>query len=289
MNGTAIVSLDCEGKWGVADHLGAAGADRLTDERLRAAYQAITAVLDDHQTPATFAFVELFLTSDRLRQLEFARMLSGEQPYLSGATAALEAGDEGWSAPWALDLLHDRHEAATHGFSHTPWNQLTQAQAAREIELVPAERRRTMVYPRNLVAHAHLLQDHGCVGYRGARQSTSRLGSLASEFNVFTPSEAPGERTSPAEIPGGVFINWLSGGRRLVPPAITRLRARRIIAHAARTGGVAHFWTHPENIATHPETLRNFRAVIEEIAMASERGEIRAMTQAGFLVSGETD
>jgi len=289
MIGTAIVSLDCEGKWGVADHLGAAGAERLTNERLRAAYEAITAVLDAHQTPATFAFVELFLASDRLRQLEFARMLSSEQPYLRGATAALEAGDEGWSAPWALDLLHDRHEAATHGFSHTPWNQLTEIQAAREIELVPTERRQTMVYPRNLIAHSHLLQRHGCIGYRGARRSSSRLGSLASEFNVFTASETPGERTSPAEIPAGVFINWLSGGRRLVPPAITRLRARRIIEHAARTGGVAHFWTHPENIATHPETLRNFKAVIEEIAMASERGEIRPMTQAGFLVSGEQD
>jgi hypothetical protein len=289
MSGVAIVSLDCEGKWGIADHLQAGGAERLTDARLRAAYEAIAATLDAHETPATFAFVELFLTPDRARQLDLTRMLASDQPYLRDAATALESGDQGWSAPWALDLLHDRHEIATHGFSHTPWTQLTEAQAAREIELVPAERRWTMVYPRNLVAHAPVLERHGCIGYRGARPAGTRLGSLASEFNLFTASEPPGEAALPTRIPAGVFINWLSGGRRLVPPALTRLRARRIIAHAARTGGVAHFWTHPENIATHPETIKNFNAVIEEIARASERGAIRAMTQSSFLVSGEQD
>ena len=68
---------------------------------------------------------------------------------------------------------------------------------------------------------------------------------------------------------------------------MTRWRARRILDHAARTGGVAHFWTHPENIATSPETLKNFNNVIDEVARAADRGDVRPMTQVEFLLSRE--
>jgi peptidoglycan/xylan/chitin deacetylase (PgdA/CDA1 family) len=284
MTGVAIVSLDCEGKWGVADHLAASGADRLTDERLRWAYRSITGALDRRSVPATFAFVELFLCPDRARQLDLTRVLAEGQPYLRPVIDALGGADEGWSAPWALDLVHRRHEIATHGFSHTPWDQLTAAQASVEIDLVPRERRRSMVFPRNRVRHADLLPRRGCLGYRAARPVASRIASFASEFNLLTASD----RANGGEaVPAGVFINWLSGPRRLVPRAVTRLRARRILDHAARTGGVAHFWTHPENIATHPETLKNFNGVIDEIARAAHRGDVRPMTQLEFLLSGE--
>lgn len=284
MTGVAIVSLDCEGKWGVADHLVTGGADRLTDERLRWAYRSITGVLDRFNVPATFAFVELFLFADQARQLDLTRGLAIGQPYLRAAVDAVAGLDEGWRAPWALDLIHHRHEIATHGFSHTPWDQLTAAQASAELELVPAERRRSMVFPRNRVRRQYLLRQHGCLGYRAARPAVSRLASLASEFNLFAASDrAEGDET----VPAGVFINWLSGGRRLVPRAVTRLRARRILDHAARTGGVAHFWTHPENIATSPGTLNNFNNVIDEIARAADRGDVRPMTQVEFLLSRE--
>lgn len=284
MSGVAIVSLDCEGKWGLADHLATGGAERLTDERLRWAYRSITGALDRLNVPATFAFVELFLYADRGRQLDLTRMLSVGQPYLRAAVDAVAGADEGWTAPWALDLIHHRHEIATHGFSHTPWDQLTRDQASAELELVPRERRRSMIFPRNRVQHVDLLRRHGCLGYRAAKPASSRLGSLASEFNLFARSD----RAERGEaVPAGVFINWLSGGRRLVPRPITRLRARRILDHAARTGGVAHFWTHPENIATSPETLSNFNNVIDEIARAADRGAVRPMTQVEFLLSRE--
>ena len=189
MTGVAIVSLDCEGKWGVADHLATGGAACLTDERLRWAYRSITGALDRLNVPATFAFVELFLYADHARQLDLTRRLSAGQPYLRAAVDAVAGLDEGWSAPWALDLIHHRHEIATHGLSHTPWDQLTEAQASAELELVPAERRRSIIFPRNRVRHAGLLRQHGCLGYRAARPAVSRLASLASEFDLFTASD----------------------------------------------------------------------------------------------------
>ena len=60
MTATFILSLDCEGKWGVADLLGSDHARQLTDDRLRKAYAEIVALLDEHQVPATFAFVGAF-------------------------------------------------------------------------------------------------------------------------------------------------------------------------------------------------------------------------------------
>ena len=60
MPATFILSLDCEGKWGVADHLDAQTHRSLADARLRAAYRDILAALDRYDIAATFAFVGLF-------------------------------------------------------------------------------------------------------------------------------------------------------------------------------------------------------------------------------------
>src|SRR5688500_11776929 len=55
-----ILSLDCEGKWGVADLLSPANHAALSSERLVQAYSKIVALLDEYNVPATFAFVGLF-------------------------------------------------------------------------------------------------------------------------------------------------------------------------------------------------------------------------------------
>lgn len=281
MAGTAILSLDCEGKWGVADHLRSDLSKRLSDERLKWSYREIVAHLDQWKVNATFAVVELFIWS-RAEQLGGVLQELADLPFLREVPGAIANADEGWSAPWVLDLIGPQHEIATHGFSHTPWPELTAAQAQREMAGIAPERRRTLIYPRNGVAHTELLASFGCEGYRTARPARSRLLSLATEFNVFARAERPIDSCGVKPIPAGAFINWRGGARALVPPAVSRMRARHIIRDAARTGGVAHFWTHPENIATHPPTLENFKAVVEEIARARDAGEIEIVTQIEF-------
>jgi hypothetical protein len=278
--GTAILSLDCEGKWGVADHLALEHHAGLGEERLRWAYREVTHLLDRHQVAATFAFVELFLRSPKQLRAVPLDELARELPYLRAASDAIVSGDEGWSGIWALDMIGPRHEIAFHGYTHVPWSDLTAEQARRELELTPEARRRTMVFPRNRVAHLDVLSEFGCIGYRAERRHRSRLSALLSEFDVRTASEpVTSEQEAPMAIPAGIFVNWRGGLRRIVPPAVTRLRARNFLRGAGRRGGVAHFWLHPENIATHPATLVNFAAVVEEIRNARDAGLVVVKTQ----------
>lgn len=280
MPGWFILSLDCEGKWGVADLLTAAHHEALSDRRLREAYEAIARLLGDLSITATFAVTELLLCSrDELRALQHDE-IRARLPYTGPAFDDLLRGSgEGWSAPWVADLIGERHESACHGVTHTPWTAMTRDQAGYELSLRPNSAGRTFIYPRNAVAHLDLLEETGFVGYRRPPPPRSRAASIASEFNPFVGAEPSLPPATLQPIPGGYFINWLSGLRRTVPQALTRYRARRILRDAARSGGVAHFWTHPENIAAAPATLGNLAAVLEEAASLRRQGLIEVVTQ----------
>lgn len=286
MTGTAIISLDCEGRWGVADHLTPALAEGLTDARLRAAYRAITDLFANAEINATFAFVELFTRPASRETTGLVRDLAQELPYLASAADGLAAGEEGWVGNWALEMAGESgHEIAFHGTTHVPWTDLTRDQARRELELAPPEHRQTMVFPRNVVAHLDVLAEFGCKAYRGHRQFSSRAHSLLYEFDLGVPSQPLPDTadTSPVELPSGVFVNWRSGPRKLVPPAVTRRRARNLLDDAARTGGVAHFWLHPENIASAPATFANLEGIVAEIVGFRDAGQIRVATQLSAL------
>ena len=286
MTGTAIISLDCEGRWGVADHLTPEVASGLTDARLRQAYRDIIALLGRAEISATFAFVELFTRPASRETTRLVREYAEELPYLARAASGLAAGEDGWVGDWALDMAgRGQHEIAFHGATHVPWTDLSREQARREMELARPEHRQTMVFPRNEIAHLDVLAEFGCKAFRGARKYPSRAQSLLSEFDLAVPSQALPDRdvSRPAEIPSGVFINWMSGLRRLVPPAVTRRRARNLLADAARSGGVAHYWLHPENVATAPATLANLQAITQDIVRFRDAGTIRVETQLSAL------
>lgn len=286
MTGTAIISLDCEGRWGVADHLTPETAAGLTDTRLRTAYRAVTDLFAAYDVSATFAFVELYTRPASPDTTALVRDFAQELPYLARAAEGLAAGEEGWVGDWAYEMaVRGGHEIAFHGFTHVPWPTLTRDQARRELEMARPEHLRTMVYPRNEIAHVDLLAEYGCKAYRGHRRFPSRAHSLLSEFDLGTPSQPlPAASHSRAvELPSGVFVNWRSGPRKLVPNAVTRRRARNLLLDAARTGGVAHFWLHPENIATAPATLANLEAVVAEIVRLRDAGQIRVETQLSAL------
>jgi len=138
---------------------------------------------------------------------------------------------------------------------------------------------RTMVFSRNLVAHLDALREFGCLACRGAKAAGCRVASLLTEVHLTPQSGTARLDGGVLEIPGEIFVNWRSGPRALVPTPVTRRRARNLLAKAGRTGGVAHFWLHPENIATRPSMLVNFAAVVEEIARARDDGKLRVQIQ----------
>jgi peptidoglycan/xylan/chitin deacetylase (PgdA/CDA1 family) len=294
MTARFILSLDCEGKWGVADRLTPGLRTALADARLRAAYAALLAALDRFDVPATFAFVGTFsLARERLRDLRPAlEGLSRELPrYLGPALVDLAApGSEGWSGEWAVEAVtaaRTRHELALHGATHVPWDDpaMTADLARRELALVfeaeaPILRHvTTYVYPRNAVAHRDVLHEFGIAGVRGARLRTSRVANLLAEFDLWAEPDRDPAPSTPLEVPAGYFVNWLAGARRLVPPGLSRLRVRRMLEHADRTGGVVHLWTHPENFATAPSTLGLLRGMLADAAQMRDAGRCEVLTQ----------
>jgi peptidoglycan/xylan/chitin deacetylase (PgdA/CDA1 family) len=289
-----ILSLDCEGKWGVADALARTHRRDLADNVLRRAYGLILSLLDEYQIEATFAFAGAFSQS----AAEFARIrpeierLSRIAPdYLVPALRDIdEAHGSGWHGRHLVDAVVDArtaHEVALHGVTHVPWTRMDDHFAEAEMRLFetlegPVRDSRTFVYPRNLVAHTKILAAHGFEGFRTARPRRSRLSSLLAEFNLLEAPEQPLRGNGIAPIPAGFFLNWRSGLRRLVPSALTCLRARKLLDSASLTGGVVHYWLHPENVATAPDTLALLHSLIRDVAIRRDAGHCEVMTQLGY-------
>jgi peptidoglycan/xylan/chitin deacetylase (PgdA/CDA1 family) len=297
MPATFMLTFDCEGRWGVADHLTERDRASLTDKGLREAYASILALLDECGIAATFAFVGAFSQSPA----EFGRLrpiledFRGFAPdYVGVALRDLDAGGgAGWHGDELVHLVGSAragHEVALHGVTHVPWTQLDDRGVDAEMVLFrslagPVRASRTFVYPRNLVAHADRLAEHGFEGYRLAPPPRSRARSLLAEFNMFEAPEQPTNADGLRPIPAGFFLNWRSGPRRLVPPSLTRLRARRLLDAATEANGIVHYWLHPENIATAPSTLDLLRMLVRDVAEAREAGHCEVLTQLDYCRS----
>lgn len=298
MTARLILSLDCEGKWGVADTLTPFEHTTLSTARLTEAYDKIFSLLDEFDVPATFAFVGLFGESrESLDALfpELDRLAERSPHYLGAALRDIRGGSgDGWNGDWAVAAVKGArasHELALHGVTHVPWGSVNRDFARDELELLPLLQpalrdAETFVFPRNDVAHVDLLAGIGIKGYRLARNFRSRVASLASEFDVFSPPESglpPAEGLCP--IPAGYFVNWRHGARRLVPRGLSRLRARRMLDSAQRTGRIVHYWLHPENIASAPSTFDNLRDVITAAAHMRDAGRCQILTQKSYCRS----
>lgn len=59
-HGTLIVPLDCEGKWGMADHLSAHHATFITNRNLARVYSELLRAFERRKLRVTFAFVDAF-------------------------------------------------------------------------------------------------------------------------------------------------------------------------------------------------------------------------------------
>ncbi|MEU6696864.1 hypothetical protein [Pseudonocardia sp. NPDC046786] len=297
MTARFVLSLDCEGRWGMADRLTPGLRDALSDQPLREAYRGLLDLLDEFRMPATFAFVGLFSLDPRLmRELHpGVRELARHFPdYLGPALAELESpAAQGWHGDWAIEATRGArmpHELALHGATHVPWDHpaMTADLARRELALIHdagiplTSEATTYIYPRNAVAYPEVLEEFGIVGYRTARGRHSRIGSLLSEFDLTAPPDPDLEPSWPVRVPAGYFVNWLSGPRRAVPRRISVARVRNLLTRAADTGGVVHLWTHPENLATAPATLCLLRALLREVARMRDAGRCEVLTQAEY-------
>jgi len=293
---TFIMSLDCEGKWGMADGLKAYHQEALTTPKIIAAYRLLLAMLDRHDIAATFAFVMAFVFDEKEREnFPGLQRRDPADPWLAHYWNDLDAGGrDGWHVPEALDLVRasDRHEVASHGFCHRPLGdaaittdgaaaELTNAAKAAKLKGQTLE---TLVFPRNDVGNLDAVRSAGYLGYR--ERLDRRGGRIAALLNEFSTSSqhqrALEDRSGMVAIPPGHFFNWRFGARRLVPPAVTAARWRNQLERCARDGGVVHLWLHPHNLITGPGTAAVLDEVLAQVARFRDAGRITVMTQRDY-------
>lgn len=301
MTGTFIISLDCEGKWGMADHLEPYHRTLLTDRALADVYDRLVALFGRYEMPATFAFVMAFVLGLEERR-EFPALLdkgeAGGDSWLRHYWADIDAGgSEGWFQPHALAAVQadGRHEIACHSFCHRPMDDASLSAEQARAELAAAARvaeikqvdLETFIFPRNAVGNLPSLAQAGYIGYREklARPDgrLGRVARLAEEFNIRPAVQMPCEsREGMVPIPPGYFFNWRFGARRHVPPAFTVARWKSLIDRSARTSGVAHLWLHPHNLITAPDTAETLEAVLAYASRQRDAGRIEVLTQEAF-------
>lgn len=295
MTARFILSLDCEGKWGVADILNTELHRGLTDAKLKAAYGEIVDALDEFAIPATFAFVGAFAQpATKFCEInDGLRALAQSAPaYLGPALADIDHGTrQGWHGDWAVERVATAdadHEIALHGMTHVPWPDVDSTFIKAELAMWksmsgPVRDTRTFVFPRNAVAHLDQLSASGIEGYREARPPISRLRSLLSEFNIWSSADPDlACKSGLVAIPAGYFINWRHGPRWLVPRALSARRAAHVLSTANRDNAVAHYWIHPENLASAPATINVLRDLLRLVADLRDSGECKVMTQAQY-------
>lgn len=299
--GTFILSLDCEGKWGMADHLDRFHDERLTSARLAQAYEALARMFRRFEINATFAFVMAFLLAEGERE-EFRDLLVGNPDeggsWLQRYRLDRSAGSlEGWHLPEALEIARSApgSEIACHGFCHRPLADTLISEEGARAELAGARRAaklkgvelRTFIFPRNMVGRLQQVRDAGFSGYRTALPSAGGMTGkglrIAEEFNLWRAPQPrmPVEANGLVPIPAGYFFNWRYGPRRWVPPEVTQLRWRNLLRRGAG-GGVVHLWLHPHNLITAPDTADSLERVLAEVAEARTAGLLRVLTQAEY-------
>lgn len=290
-----LLSLDCEGKWGMADHINAYHEHCFTTANINSAYTQILAVLKKYNVPASFAFVSAFTQSPQQFQQNKDLFYGVPKTYHNGLAKFYQdmktVNYEGWFCPSAIQRVADEgiHEIASHSCFHRAFleEELTLEEAEydfRASQQLLTIKPMTFIYPRNLVGFTGLLKKYGYIGYReGKAYKTDTLGrikNLAAEFNILEKSEIPlaNDAENLVVVPAGFFLNWPHGLRKQVPNFMTQLRWNNILQHAIKNNSVVHMWFHPHNFINHPAMLRNFTRIIENVARARDQDLISVVT-----------
>lgn len=305
-----IISLDFELHWGVRDHT-SVEAYRTNLLGVRQAIPAMLALFARRGVAATWATVG-FLFADTKQQLEAhfpSHLPTYDDPALSPYAWMSEVGPDEAADPFhfGASLLRQiastpRQEVATHTFSHyyclASGQRIEQfeadLQAAATIaKLVTSEPIRSIVFPRNQFADAHLraLQRLDYQAYRGnpehwayepvARETPQRrLFRLVDSYVPLTRSRASDSFTGIANVEATAFLRpYASRLRRLEP--LRRIRLYDTMTRAAREGHSFHLWWHPHNFGSNlSENMQFLEALLDHFAELRRHYGMESMTMA---------
>lgn len=307
MTGKLIVSVDCEGRWGIADR-GAERLDGINNENLGRAYRQILTILERHNVRATFGFVAaLCLEEEELliavRNCGDVLRFAGND-WLAPARKSLEASlFAGWSAPELVGLVMagGQHHICSHGGFHIPYDEksVSQEAIAEDISLVKKIESRhglnqdVLIYPRNVVGFKAQLFKVGFRGYReidrremvsGIKGKTERLANefLSRDRDDFVGLSYKKEKKMLALSPGK-FLNASIGVRKIVPVKATMGRIDCLLDSAVKNGSIVHFYTHPHNFISDKNMIHKFNYLMSRARDYERQGKISIETMGDEL------
>jgi len=292
---TFVLSLDCEGLWGMLDQPALIRSGVINYSSLRHAYEFIDSVLDSNNIQCTAAFVSAFAAP--LDLLAESRDLFEEQiqcnPLWFGALREkIFTDSDFYNAGFSGSSFFEKmklsgHEMAWHGSTHLLWCESTSTDSIlREVEIFErinqglGVKQSTMIFPRNIMGHFSELRQSKVDTVRIGK-SYSGIGKvlgLCKEFTSFNSSrlKEPIFSNDLWMHPKGDFLNWSSGIRGLVPTDVTWRRWKGMVDNAVESNGHVHMWFHPHNIITCPEMGFLFKRIMEYVG---------SLIKAGYLIN----
>ncbi len=301
-----IISLDCEGKWGLADVLNDTSNEYLSNKNLIYAYGRLLELFSQYSVKATFAFVGALTFSvaeyEASSDLFADRVYQGKDWLAPFKKQYAEGNVDGWLCPELLEMaMSCDHEIATHGFSHLPFEERavqledidSELSAIKKWQEMKRVKVNTMVFPRNIRGFVSELSELGLVGFRNKTIVSNKklpklFYSIIRELAPWPKSQSHShliQRTgqSMLSIPGGFFFNWRCGPGRFIPKIHTVSRWKKIIDHAMHHGQVVHLWTHPHNFIKGVGQFAVLESVLQYLDQKRNDGRIVNMTQEQYV------
>ena len=297
-----VFSIDCEGKWGIADR-GEQRLSQLTSKRLLNAYGDILTTLNRNDIRASFGFVgALCMNSEwlheRLKCKEETLAFAGKN-WLEGARQGISANDlSGWSEPGLIELVlkDGGQHICSHGGFHVPYDEkntpeesiLSDIKVIQEVRNYFGLKLDLLIYPRNVIGYQHLLAKAGFKGYRGLDRSESISGFVGKAYriaNEFLSIDSNDLAHVGGARDGGLirlssakFLNAKIGIRKVVAACVTKKRVTALIKYAVLHGATVHFYTHPHNFISDPTMMEKLDYLMKLVASYEKSGDLKVMT-----------
>jgi len=294
-----IISLDCEGKWGLSNQPKIIA--QFTNNNLIRTYEKINNLFSSLKIPVTYAFVgALILKKQERKNFEcfenFDKCYS--LPLQNFFRADNKCQSEGWFLPEIYDLVNNNiNEMASHSFSHLLFSHKT-SKSKIENELINCQivsnlkkkKFKTFVFPYNKISNLDLIKKFGFIGYRYhqdyRKDLYSKIKNLYSEWNIWAKYEMNCNNFNQdmVQIPGGAFLNWRFKWRKyLIHPEITVCKWKNLLKQCVRSKKTLNLWFHPHNILSAPSTFDVLKKIILEAYKMREKGKLNIITQKRYV------
>jgi hypothetical protein len=224
----------------------------------------------------------------------FNDILIDEKNWLSNFRSDIAMNDyDGWFNPLPFELVksRQRHEIASHGFSHLPLGEnliseedfLLEMSSVSKLSELKSSSFKTFVYPRNIVGYPHLLGASGFIGYRDSLYDEGiklkRIREWFSELNIMQSAQAHGRtEQNIVKIPPAYFLNWRANLRKRIPLSVTVHRWHNIIKKGIENSGVIHLTSHPQDFIAGNDQYHLFDEILKFIVNKQMNGEILNLT-----------